>query len=87
MSRDKNFKIIRNASKLDFIVGDIKIGDVFEREGSLHMRVLPTGLLGGSIPPNEVAICNLNTGAAWLVPSNTQVYTCHNVTIDYQVNK
>jgi hypothetical protein len=87
MSKDKNFKIVRNANTLKFIAGDIKIGDVFEREGSLHMRILPTGLLHAGQSSNEVAICNLNTGSAWIIPANTQIYTCHNVTMDYQVNK
>ena len=44
MSKDKNFEIVRNKlpSPKKLTVGDIKVGDVFEREGGLHMKVAVT---------------------------------------------
>tara|TARA_R110000782_G_scaffold263744_1_gene356563 strand:- start:439 stop:711 length:273 start_codon:yes stop_codon:yes gene_type:complete len=90
MSRNKNFKILRTVNNHDLTVGDFNVGDVFEREGSLHMRVNPTGLLHAKqtfTDFTQVVICNLNTGAAWVIPASTLVFECLNVKIEYQVNK
>ena len=61
MAASKNFKINRikgNGVKLS----SIPVGDVFEREGSLHMRVDDSRPVTTMFP-----ICNLNTGAVWRV--------------------
>ena len=87
MSKDKNFKVVRRQTNTELAAGDFKIGDVFEREGSLHMRIMPTGLLHKDSMFAEIAVCNLNTGAAWVIPSKTLVSECTDVKIEYQVNK
>jgi hypothetical protein len=87
MSEDKNFNIIRSVNNPDLTVGDFKVGDVFEREGSLHMRIHPTGLLHIGKSTVEAVVCNLNTGSAWVLPADTVVFKCHNLTIEYQVEK
>jgi hypothetical protein len=87
MSKDKNFKIVRRQTTPALTVGDFNIGDVFEREGSLHMRIQPTVLLHTNHSFNEVTVCNLNTGSAWVIPSKTLVSECINVKIEYQVDK
>jgi hypothetical protein len=87
MSKDKNFKIVRRQTTSELTVGDFNIGDVFEREGSLHMRIQPTGLLHKNSMFSEIAVCNMNTGSAWVIPSKTLVSECINVKIEYQVDK
>lgn len=84
MSKDKNFKINRNKHTPNVVNSfDVKLGDVFEREGSLHMKVANHELLKGC-PPDMIAICNLNTGSVWAV--RDEEYTpVKNCTIDYNV--
>ncbi len=82
MAASKNFKINRikgNGVKLS----SIPVGDVFEREGSLHMRVSD-----GNEVKNMIPICNLNTGSAWRV--DDQLVTPINkesCEISYQIPK
>ena len=84
MSKDKNFKINRNKYTPNMVKSfDVKVGDVFEREGSLHMRVGNHDALN-SFPPDTILICNINTGAVW--PVRDEEYTpVKNCTIDYDV--
>ena len=73
MSKDKNFKINRNKTPKPLTGSDVRIGDVFEREGSLHMRV--HGILPATTNTKEaIWICNFNTGAVWQV-SDQEFYT------------
>jgi len=82
MAVDRNFKINRikgNGIKLS----TIKVGDVFEREGSLHMRVDDGARFATMFP-----ICNLDTGEVWrvddqiIIPINRE--SCE---INYQIPK
>lgn len=72
MSKDKNFKINRGKTPKPLQASDVKIGDIFEREGSLHIRVQPA--IGGPPTSDVIFICNLNTGAVWDVPRD-EIYT------------
>ena len=69
MSKHKNFLMERHASATLKEAKVIKIGDVFEREGSLHMRV---NLCEGVESEDRITICNLNTGSVWTVDPNVQ---------------
>lgn len=63
MSKNKNSKINR---KVKEVVDQVKIGDVFEREGSLHMRVnICHEKEYSSRHKGLVPVCNLNTGSVW----------------------
>jgi hypothetical protein len=86
MSKDKNFKIVRNKlpSPKKLTVGDIKVGDVFEREGGLHMRV-HINVLIAKRPAELIEILNINTGAVWYVHSQDLIVDVSNVVIDYNV--
>ena len=87
MSSNKNFSIVRDVLSSSLTIGQIQIGDVFEREGSLHMRVEPTGLRQSRPSPTEAVVCNLNTGAVWITQAATQVAKCQNVIIKYEIKK
>mgnify|MGYP003652536270 CR=1 FL=1 len=82
MSKDKNFSINRVKERNGISAGDIKIGDVFEREGSLHMRVTPHV----GTPSGKITICNLNTGSVWCVSTDERFIEAHNCVIDYSIN-
>ena len=86
MSKDKNFEIVRNKlpSPKKLTVGDIKVGDVFEREGGLHMKVHVSVSIAKR-PAQFIEILNINTGAVWYVPSKELIIEVSNVVIDYNV--
>ena len=81
MTKIKNFTINRTKVN-DFTqpITSLNLGDVFEREGSLHMRVKSY-----VDTENEIPICNLSTGAVWCVQDTEIVTKVHNVKINYEV--
>jgi hypothetical protein len=68
----KGILIDRRVSDKKVLVEQLRIGQVFERQGSLHMVVAPVAnvpmnhIEGRSI--NPVAVCNLNSGSVWYIP-------------------
>ena len=82
MSKYKNFKMNRKDKVPTPLVllGDIKIGDVFEREGGLHMRV---NICSSPTRDKEVAICNLNTGSVWCVSEFEAVLPAEDCIMSY----
>lgn len=85
MSKNKNFKIERNkVVPPQKYVRDLAIGDVFEREGSLHMRVQPATDMRQKEWSDGVFISNINTGAVWQV-NGTEQYIEVNCVMSYTV--
>ena len=84
MAKDKNFSITRNKISETKYIKDVKIGDVFEREGSLHMRIDMAEQVNRTC--YKFWIVNLNTGAVFpLVNHNEVTREVADVTIDYTV--
>jgi len=80
MPRDKNFKIeINKIVTKKTSLKEIKIGDVFEREGSLHMRTR----VNDSNEEYLIWVVNLNTGNTWRTDANQSVIVVNNVLIKY----
>ena len=79
MAKAKNFKITRNKNKpLPITIGSYPIGDVFEREGSIHMKI------GGMVrAAGESLILNLNTGAFWSVLDSLVITPIYDVEFKY----
>lgn len=87
MSKNKNFKINRIVKP---ITDQIKVGDVFEREGSLHMRVRLCHEPDeeSSKHPGLVSVCNLNTGAVWYCDvQNGTAKEAHDCVISYEAGR
>ncbi len=82
MAKDKNFKINRNTS-IPIVAGHIKVGDMFEKDGSLHMRVDVCGKT--VIESDEIHILNINTGSVWNVSNQDVFKEISNCKIDYTV--
>lgn len=82
MSKHKNFKINRNKLDNEIKLSCIAVGDTFEREGSLHMRVSNCHY---SDSCNKIWICNINTGSVWQVPEDSNVMTIKDCEINYTV--
>lgn len=81
MAKDKNFKINRNKGPLTVSAEAVRVGDMFEREGSLHMRVCPQGV---AVTKDDIYVCNLNTGAVFMVNDRTECYVLiNNCEINY----
>lgn len=86
MAADKNFKINREAEPLQVEISELKIGDVFERQGSLHIRV--NICIHHDIPDGkEICVCNLNTGSVWYIKPDDKVSKVNNCEINYEVVK
>ena len=83
MSKNKNFSINRVKERNGIRATSVEIGDVFEREGSLHMRVVPFNAGNRS---GEITICNLNTGSVWCVSTDERFIEAQNCVIDYSIN-
>lgn len=83
MSKHKNFQINRNKELKGISATSVKIGDVFEREGSLHMRVEHCKV---GTPSGEITICNLNTGSVWCVSTDERFIEAQNCVIDYSID-
>jgi hypothetical protein len=83
MSKNKNFKINRIKGTQLVRARDVKIGDMFEREGSLHMRV--NNCISKSDSPDKIWICNLNTGSVWTVPDDEMYVQVKNCEISYRI--
>ena len=81
MSKTKNFKINRNKEPKGISATSVEIGDVFERESSLHMRVTPHV----GTPSGTISICNLNTGSVWCVSTDERFIEAQNCVIDYSI--
>lgn len=81
MSENKNFKINRN-EPFSVKVKHMKIGDVFERQGSLHMRV---NCCHSVEVLDKVTICNINTGSVWNIDENKRVLLVEDCEINYNV--
>lgn len=85
MAKNKNFKINRyNGTEIVKAI-HLKIGDVFEREGSLHMKV--NFCHESQTKVNTIIICNLNTGNVWRVRDNEAYKIARNCEINYRVDK
>lgn len=83
MAKNKNFEIDRaNPNDCWITAKDVKIGDIFEREGSLHMRV---NYCFGPIITDKITICNLNTGSTWQVSDTEQYRTIKTCKIKYEL--
>jgi len=83
MSKHKNFKIDRKDPNDSWVTARlVNIGDMFEREGSIHMRVTPCHYL---TPPGKITICNLNTGTVWDVPQTEQYRRVTNCILQYEL--
>lgn len=85
MSKFKNFEIEREVLSTKVRVSDIKVGDVFERQGSLHMKVhmYDVGLYDSEL--RERAVCNLNTGSCWVLDKDEEVLLVHRAKFSYTV--
>lgn len=86
MSKNKNFEIKRttvgnNTCPVSFL----KTGDVFERQGGLHMVVNQCSERIGLREHNTTVICNLNTGSVWPIASDEVVNTVENCVMSYEV--
>tara|TARA_R110000851_G_scaffold75655_1_gene166737 strand:+ start:12 stop:275 length:264 start_codon:yes stop_codon:yes gene_type:complete len=81
MAKTKNFKISRNKTKAQTVtLGSYPIGDVFEREGSLHMKIDGCWKVA-----DESLVLNLNTGASWMVLDTLLITPVYDVEIKYSV--
>lgn len=82
MSKHKNFKMTRKDRVPTplALLGDIEIGDVFEREGALHMRV---NIRSSPQKPTEVEVCNLNTGSVWYTSMYERVKPAEDCVMSY----
>ena len=82
MATNKNFTIERNNFNDLYVEGkNVRIGNMFEREGSIHMRV---GLCNYAPTPGKITICNLNTGSVWEVPETEQYRIVTNCKLSYE---
>ena len=84
MATHKNFKINRNKHSSGILARDVKIGDVFEREGSLHMLANPCQITANM--GSHVLICSLNTGSVWFVKDTETFTLVENCEISYDVS-
>lgn len=84
MAKYKNFKINRNKEVKGLLASDVKIGDVFERNGSLHMRVEHCSV---NTPSGSITLCNLNTGSVWCVDSTERLIEVTDCEINYNINE
>tara|TARA_R110000851_G_scaffold310939_1_gene470943 strand:+ start:375 stop:638 length:264 start_codon:yes stop_codon:yes gene_type:complete len=81
MAKAKNFKIIRNRTKpLPITVGSYPIGDVFEKDGTLHMKIHGMATLSG-----ESILLDLNTGAYWSVVDSLVITPVYDVEFKYNL--
>lgn len=83
MAKSKNFTINRDVNDpTKVMMTDLKIGDVFERQGSIHMRVRTCQY---PATPGKIAVCNLNTGSVWEIDESEVNEVVSNCTINYSV--
>ena len=83
MSKHKNFTINRRDPNDSWVTASlVSIGDMFEREGSIHIKVNCCNTLESS---NKITICNLNTGSVWEVPDTEQYRRVKNCTLQYEL--
>lgn len=82
MAKNKNFKINRKCGPQGILACDVEIGDMFERQGSLHMRVNECQL---PQQPNMITICNLNTGSVWDVKDTETFVVISDCEIRYNI--
>jgi hypothetical protein len=81
MARAKNFLISRNKTKVQpVIIGSYPIGNVFEREGSLHMKIHGMASFEG-----VSNILNLNTGMFCSVSDDLVITPVYDVDFKYSV--
>ncbi len=85
MAKNKNFKINRLRGDRKIKATDFKIGDVFEREGSLHMLVNLSD--GTPVEAGLIPICNLNTGSVWHVPNTESWFEALDCEMSYRFNE
>jgi hypothetical protein len=94
MAKDKNFKIDRNRKAPTIKASDVKIGDMFERHGSLHMR---TGAPSHRTADGDAAfrpttgdtiwVCNLNKGSVWQIDDTEQLTLVYGCEIKYYASE
>ncbi len=85
MSKHKNFSIEFKKQITQLPVDVFNIGDIFHREGSLHMRVAPVTLGTQEDEEAGIWVCNLNTGSIWQIPANSKVSKAFNCKISYEI--
>ena len=82
MAKSKNFKINRRCGPRKVRAVNLEIGQMFERQGSIHMMVNHC-----HSPKKQymVTICNLNTGSVWDVPDDEMYEIVSECEITYNV--
>lgn len=84
MSKHKNFKINRTDNNDSYVLASlVSIGDMFEREGTIHMRV--SNCHGNTCKPSQITICNLNTGSVWNVSIDENYRRIKDCTLTYSL--
>jgi len=83
MSKHKNFKINRNQTP-PIMAAHIQIGDLFEKEGSLHMRIYRDGL-NAQTKSDEIVIVNLVNGEVSTVHDQQVYVQISDCEINYKV--